>query len=232
MPQFKFELESASGLLPLKTITPPVGWDTNKPTLTRDSTYHGVVRSFTVDLVFIKDGYDYLSELYSAEGVMSQCLIYIYEYNNSTHEFVLQDTGNVDFSSFKERDTEGKGMPLTITDTAFAEKIRGREDVEINYNNSVDLDNNAMSSPVYVDQEVLGMDVVSKGQSIIKEELADFTLREGVLPGSFWQPTLDYSGQVIRGQSVQSRFANVDTGFYDKETDALFIAEAPVSFQL
>jgi hypothetical protein len=221
---FRFELESDI-IGGRKAITTPVGWESNKPVLTRDEFYHGVIRSFTVDLSFIKDGYEYLKQIYAA-GILSECLVYIYEHNNSTHEYELQDIGKVDLTTWNERDLDN-GVILTITDTAFAEKIRGREDTEVNYDNTFDLDDNPMSSPIYVEQEIYGMEVVSKGQMIIPAQFELFAIRAGVRAGTFWIPTSEFDGQVIKGQSVFASFLNQDTGFFDKNTDAFFIAEAP-----
>jgi hypothetical protein len=205
---YKFELESVSGYLPKQFIQAPVGWDTNQPTLTRDETYHGVARSFTVGLTFIKDGYVYLNDLYREEGVLSKCLIYIYEHDNSTHEYELQDVGNIDFSSFNESAKEGQGLTLTITDTTLAEKIRGREDVLINYNKSTDLDDNAMSSPDYVSQSILGMEVISKGSMATIYEEFPFTFggSGSVVQGGFAYPTLNYKGQTEGGKSVFGKY--------------------------
>ena len=224
MSQFKFELESQSGLLPKIEIIEPVGWDSNKPTLTRDQTYHGVLRSFTIDLTFVRDGYQYLKELYEEEGVMCDCLIYIYEYNNSKHEYELQDTGKIDFSTWNERDTE-MGVNLTITDTRFIEKIRAREDTEVNYNNSVDLDGNEMSEPVYVEQEIIGAEVISTGNLEVQEQEVSFAVDDLVPLGSFWTPSITYAGQIAGGKTVTSRYINSDAGFFNKETDAFFLAE-------
>lgn len=235
MSQFRFELESVSGLLERTQIVEPVGWDTNRPTLTRDEVYHGAIRSFTVDLTFIKDGYQYLKQLYDTEGVLSECLVYIYEHNNSTHEYVLQDVGKIDFTEWNETITSGKGVTLTITDTAFAEKIRAREDVEINYNDNVDLDDNPMSEPVYVDQEILGMDVISEGTLETVEQTIKFSAFEsGYDYGYFWIPGVTASGQIPGLKSVIAKFVQFTTAedidFYVAENDGELIIDGKLLY--
>lgn len=222
MSQYKFELES--DLLGKQEIIEPVGWDESKPTLTRDETYSGIIRSFTVGLTFVKNGYDYVRELKDAEGVLAKCSVYIYEYNNSTHEYELQDIGTLDFTSYKESDKYGKGADITITDTQFAEKIRGREDVEVNYNNNVDLDDNPMSEPIYVEQEVLGVNVTAKATVSTIDEYVDFSVFNGQERGSFWTPTANYEGQIEGGQSVTGRYINEVTGFRTSK-DAFLISQ-------
>lgn len=73
MPQFKFELDSS---YKREFIKEPVGWDTRKPTLTRNETYSGLFRAFTVDLEFVGNGYEHVKYLRNTQGILAFCRIY------------------------------------------------------------------------------------------------------------------------------------------------------------
>lgn len=244
MSQFRFYLEAVSGLKEKTLITEPVGWDESKPTITRDETYHGVMRTFTADLTFIQDGYYYLKELYEEEGILCNCLIYVYEYNNVTHEYELQDTGKIDFSVWDENDTYSTiGVTLSVTDTEFKEKIINREDTEINYDNSEDLDGNTMSDPEYIENTVYGMEVVYSGNGTVNsEDEISFKISDSVVPDSRWIFDLDMddiADEIDGFQTVTGQMWDV-TGdgspFYpddDGENDlAFFVAEADGTLKL
>ncbi len=242
MPQFKFYLESQSGLLEKKLITAPAGWDENKPALTRDETYHGVMRSFTASLTFIRDGYDYLKTLYETEGILCNCYLYIYEHNNSTHEYELQDTGKIDFTTWDESDTSGEGVSVSITDSEFIEKITAREDTEINYNDNEDLDGNSMSDPVYIENKLYGMEVIYKSSGLVnQDDYVSFRISDSVVPDSRWIFDIDMDDveldgfQTVTGQmwSVQddgSPIAQEDLAFYITEAEGKIIFSGQLSF--
>jgi len=175
MSQFRFYLNSEildqyDQPLGRVLIEEPVGWDTRKPTLTRNTTYGGLFRSFTVNLEFIGSGYSYVKTAYNQAGILANVFIEIWEYNNSDHEYQLQDTGILDFTTYKESDKSKKGISVNISDTSFIEKIKNRESILINYNDSKTLDGNDLSNdPIYVDQKILGMDVIESGMLTIKD---------------------------------------------------------------
>jgi len=201
MAQFKFEL--VSDFLGTATIQIPVGWDTRKPTLSRNTTYSGLFRSFTVDLEFVGDGYDYVKALFDQFDILAECVLNIYEYNNGTHEFELQDSGELDFTEYKVSDKSGKGATVPVSDTSFHAKIKGREDVLINYDKNTNLDGDSMSEPVYNNVDVFGMEVYANGKIEIPDQYLSFILLpDGIPPGTFWVPTSQTTGQIKEGNDI------------------------------
>jgi hypothetical protein len=176
MGQFRFDLESSIGLF---TISEPVGWSTRKPMLERNTIYHGLFISYTVNLTFVNGNlltvsekipvpetkaFDYLEELYNTDGVLADCTIYFYEYNNLIHDWELQTKGVIDFTTRVIVSTaRGGGVEYAILDTGFKTKLKSREDTEINYNDTVGLEENILGAPTYFDCEVLGMPISDAG---------------------------------------------------------------------
>ena len=224
MEQFRFEL--VSDTLGSQFITTPVGWDSNKPTLTRNSKYSGMFRSFTVDLEFIGTGYDYLTSLMNSDGILAECNINIYEYNNYTHDYELQDTGKLDFTKYSLSDKSGRGVTVAITDSRFIETLKSREDVEVNYNNSLGLDGQTMSETRYVDQTIYGMDILSTSLINIPAQLADLTDKQNA---SDYMPTQNIEGQIEGIQDITAEFVDSNVYFTTEvfERTSFYIGQAP-----
>ena len=129
---FRFDLISRLGTF---TIAEPVGWDSRKPSLERDELYSGIFTSFTVGLTFVNGNllsitnetpnekgkaYDILKQLFDEDGILAECTIEFYEYDNNLHEFTLEDSGIIDFTSWKVVSTvKGGAVELNILETSF-----------------------------------------------------------------------------------------------------------------
>lgn len=219
MPQFKFELDSS---YKREFIKEPVGWDTRKPTLTRNETYSGLFRAFTVDLEFVGNGYEHVKYLRNTQGILAFCRIYIYEYNNKSHTFELQDEGVLDFTTYEVSDKSGKGATISVSDTSFTEKIKSREDVLINYNNAIDLDGEDMTAPKYIDTEILGMDVLSISNIKLTDEGQQFY----PLDKNFYIPNIEADGQIKLIKNVIGQFVS-GLDIDNREDVSFFKAVAP-----
>lgn len=89
--------------LPLNTL--PDGWDGLTLTWARNVDYHGVFRSYSLELIFSMDGYGVLAQLYKERNAQAQCILRIDMLKSSTVSAIEYTTVYkclLDFSRYKE----------------------------------------------------------------------------------------------------------------------------------
>ena len=81
----------------------PDGWkETKIPSYERNSVYKGVIRKTSaVTLNFVKDGRDYIRDVYNAEGVEGEIVFTVKRLNVSTFDYDDYYEGLVDLSTLK-----------------------------------------------------------------------------------------------------------------------------------
>lgn len=110
----------------------PDGWkDTQIPSYHRNAFYKGVIRkTSSVTLNFVKDGRDYVRDVYNSEGIEGEIVFTVKRLNTSTFAYDDYYEGLIDLSTLKLDDI---GADVQIVDNSFAEKFKKREDFKVNW---------------------------------------------------------------------------------------------------
>jgi len=110
----------------------PIGWNDLKYTFSRNSTYHGLFRSYSGTLRFVKDGKTFIDNVVTNFGTEAEISIKIQELSN-IKIWETKVNGILNF------DPETYVRELTFTEVNFEDsvihkKLKKREDLEIAYN--------------------------------------------------------------------------------------------------
>jgi len=136
----------------------PIGWDTINYALSRKDQKDGIFVSFSAELEFVKDGYDYVKDIIDNYGIIENVTLTIRERGNIVNESKL------DFTSIVESPNARNGIKVPLLSDQFTEKIKAREDVDIPYKRLEDLDGNAIvaQSDEFIDAELYGMAIIQQ----------------------------------------------------------------------
>lgn len=111
----------------------PEGWNDVKYTVTRNMTYHGLFRTFSGVMRFVKDGKDFIDNIQDTYGFEALINIYIDELDATNRIWNNKINGILNFDpsvySKKENYTE-----LNFEDSIVHKKFKNREGNEIAYN--------------------------------------------------------------------------------------------------
>jgi hypothetical protein len=78
----------------------PQNWDTSEKTLKRSTKTFGVYTELSKNLIFIKDGADFLKDAYDFKDIEANVELYEYRYHPKTSHPYLHSTGTFDFSEY------------------------------------------------------------------------------------------------------------------------------------
>jgi len=136
----------------------PIGWDAINFALSRQDQKDGIFVSFSADLEFVKDGYDYIKDIIDNYGILENVTLTIRERG------VLVNESKLDFTSIIESPNARNGIKVPLLSDQFTEKIKAREDIDIPYKRLEDLDGNAIvaQSDEFIDAELYGMAIVKE----------------------------------------------------------------------
>jgi hypothetical protein len=125
-----FVLES-DGFDKIRLQTAPDGWNEPRVSIARSVEYFGLFRTFSTSLRFVKDGFDYVQDVYEKKGTEHEIKIGIYEYSPlPTDKYLLFFDGVIDLSTY--HNDQGIYIEVDINESSFARKIKSREDINVN----------------------------------------------------------------------------------------------------
>jgi len=102
----------------------PDGWDKESINIKRSMDYYGLFHSFSIPLLFVKDGADILRTAYYTSGLKAIVTAKIYKRNVMTNLFELAYTGKIDFSTFIDtKDT----VECTLIDSGIYTDLKNKE---------------------------------------------------------------------------------------------------------
>lgn len=107
----------------------PMGWEEQRVSVTRSPTYYGLFREVSTSLKFVKDGKDYIQEVYETLGIDAKVFISIYEYVSNIDKYLRFYVGLIDLSTYSFEETF---IECDISDSDFNRKVMSRDDVGIN----------------------------------------------------------------------------------------------------
>jgi hypothetical protein len=104
----------------------PKDKDASKITEERKFTYHGVFRSYSTPVEFVKDGAKILRHLFTNGGINAECWfrIAVFDASITVNDFVEQYRGDVDFSRYS---STRFGVKVEIMERGFPAKLTSGE---------------------------------------------------------------------------------------------------------
>lgn len=128
--EFIFYLDSSAwGQVLLRYA--PDRWSESGFKLVRNLKYKGLFRGVSVEeLTFVKDGKQYIQNVFETEGVVGDIIFTVYRYDYTTWKYSTTPyfQGKIDLTTYKANNT---GVTVQIIDTSFVEKIKSRENVKV-----------------------------------------------------------------------------------------------------
>lgn len=147
--RFRFYLQNSSkGILQLRYA--PDGWKDSKFELKRNPIYNGLFRSISFNqLTFVKDGRDYIRDVYESHGINAVIFFTVRRFNDTTQIYDTYFAGKLDLSTYKIDET---GATCQIIDTQLAEKIKNRESVKVNLRSRTSIE--GYEIPAFSDEDM------------------------------------------------------------------------------
>lgn len=107
------------------------GWDEAFIVTERSRKYHGIFRSWTVALRFVKDGAALLREEFYTYGMKASCTFTVSKLDRQTLDYFTAFTGRIDFSTFRDGDNQ---VEVTVLDGGLAQIVKTMEGEEVMFN--------------------------------------------------------------------------------------------------
>jgi hypothetical protein len=122
----------------------PDGWSEAKVSIKRSPTFSGLFRSFNTSLKFVKDGKDYIQNVYETKGTEWKINIGIYQYNPiPVDKYLLFFAGLIDLSTYKIDETT---IEVTINESSLARKLMSRDDIKISLGRNDSIEGKAINA--------------------------------------------------------------------------------------
>lgn len=215
----------------------PVGWDSLNYKFIRDTEYHGMSREFSVELEFVKDGFDYIHTVYETLGINASILIAVYEQNPMNYRYELAYTGTIALDDWKVSDGVGSKARRGRTNiefVGFVQQFVNGEDVEVGLHADTSVANSAI-------QRGKLTTVLAHAREIVEDYRATSTYASPAMSIA-WDDDTKPDGY-MRMQKMLFGFDDVEnneldvfsynTGFVEQDTDVpLFIAKGAGKFRL
>ncbi|MEX0598527.1 MAG: hypothetical protein WD512_18745, partial [Candidatus Paceibacterota bacterium] len=108
---------------------PHANWQDTKRTYERDELYQGVIIKYSIALEFVKEGANYIKNIYETEGFNASCSINIYEFDYISLRYEVYYVGELDFSTYNPFETS---IQINAIQGSEIENLLNSDDIEIN----------------------------------------------------------------------------------------------------
>lgn len=129
MRELLFILTPTDGV-PQTLTTSPDGWDESFIITERSRKYHGIFRSFTIPLKFVKQGATIIRDEFYRYGMAATCIIQVQKLNRQTLTYFTAYTGKIDFATFKDHDND---IEVMAVDGGLSQIIKINETNEFDF---------------------------------------------------------------------------------------------------
>jgi hypothetical protein len=123
--QFRYTLSTDGQTYVLPNA--PIGWEENIIRWSRSEFYYGMIRSFSVPLQFVLDGAWILRTGFYTYGLRGEATLLIEELNLQTWGYETIFSGDIDFSTFSDKDTE---VTVTAMEAGISAMIKAYENIK------------------------------------------------------------------------------------------------------
>lgn len=127
MRELLFILTPTDGI-PVTLTTSPDGWDESFIITERSRKYHGIFRSFTIPLKFVKQGATIIRDEFYRYGMAATCVIQVQKLNRQTLTYFTAYTGKIDFATFKDHDHD---IEVMAVDGGLSQIIKSMEGEDV-----------------------------------------------------------------------------------------------------
>jgi hypothetical protein len=158
----------------------PIGWDDRNRTLKRSESAIGLFRTFTADMVFVKDGFKLLNSIWESDGINADVQFKAEKMNTKTGIYQAEPLMKFDFTEFSFTTENGKGIKIALISSGFEQTLTARKSIEVPYDRletidggtitpfpSIDSDfgdgNTFHDTDGYKTAKIFGIDVADKG---------------------------------------------------------------------
>lgn len=125
----------------------PIGWADVQLNIKRDMVWHGVFFEYAINLSFYEEGYDYINEVYNAQGINAYVELYI-EYecedNEGFQEFYV---GKLVLAKCLFDCKDDRIAQVPVEQAGALMKFKNRIDQKVNLNSDIDFDGDPL--PAY-----------------------------------------------------------------------------------
>ena len=135
----------------------PSGWEEGLMNYKRSDKYFGLLRNYSMPMMFHTDGAFLLRKEFYSRGLNSEVAIQIETLNKSTWVYELLYKGALDFSTFSDGEIY---VEINAMDKGISEKIKAYEDVEYSV---------VLTEENSIDVRIPGVGLIKKALSIITE---------------------------------------------------------------
>jgi len=108
----------------------PDGWDEAMIVTERSKKYHGIFRSFTIPMKFVKDGAELVRDEFYTHGLAASVTMEVQKLDRDTLTYSTAFTGTLDFNTFKDHDYD---IEITAADGSLAQIVKSRESDEVEF---------------------------------------------------------------------------------------------------
>ena len=117
----------------------PDGWNDLKYSISRNGVYHGLFRTYSGPMRFVKDGKELIDSIVATYSNEAEIAIVIQELNQSTRIWEIKVSGILNFDPESYTKSENH-TELNFEDSIIHKKFRNRETLEIAYNRLESID--------------------------------------------------------------------------------------------
>ncbi len=128
-----------------RLIVDPIGWQDSDMELARNETYFGVVATFSNNLIFVKNGADYITYVKKTYGINKDIVITKEEMNPKTDIWELVYTGFLDLSTYS---LEKKQVSIKINSGGLQKLLKARESEQVEISRGISIDGVEITEPI------------------------------------------------------------------------------------
>lgn len=104
----------------------PIGWDDSLVRWEKSQKYHGLFRSFSIPLEFVKEGAAVLRNAFYTDGIEAKVFVQIKKLDRTTLNYIDTYHAEVDFSTFQDKE---HSVEVNLVDGGLSKRIKSREKI-------------------------------------------------------------------------------------------------------
>ena len=128
-----------------RVIVDPVNWNDSDKEYARNETYFGLVATFSNNLIFVKNGSDYITFVKKTYGINKDIVITKEEMNPKTDIWELVYTGYLDLSTYS---LENNQVSVKINSGGLQKLLKARESEQVEISRGISIDGVAITDPI------------------------------------------------------------------------------------
>lgn len=146
MANFKLDFVNRTRIkLDGRIVIDPINYDNSDMELARNEVYFGVVANFSNNLIFVKNGADYITFVKNTYGINKDIIITKEEMNPKTDVWELVYTGFIDLSTYS---LENRQVSVKINSGGLQKLLKARESEQVEISREISIDGNKIDAPI------------------------------------------------------------------------------------